>query len=217
MTSALILSGGGLYSDPWHPFAETSEGIAGILAGIGFETEIREDVEDALVDLDGIDLIVPNAAAGPESDKRAPARAGVLAFLARGGGVFALHTGTSGLVGIPEWEGVTGMAWVEGSGHPPAGPSRVNVHAEVHPIAAALTDFELWDERYSRLRLADDVTPFVTHELDGVTHPLVWAHGRGAARVVVDTLGHDGRSFDSPEHRLIVERGARWATGLPLE
>nr|WP_162940237.1 ThuA domain-containing protein [Gryllotalpicola protaetiae] len=213
---ATILSGGGQYSDPWHPFAETSAAIAEILGDAGFTVAVREDVEDAAADLGAVDLIVANAAAGPESDKRGPARAGVLKFLENGGGVLAIHVGASGLVGIPEWEQITGMAWVEGSGHPPVGPSRLLLDAAVHPIAAHLHDFELVDERYSNLRLAPDLAPFVFHDLDGVRHPLVWTRSYGLGRVVVDTLGHDARSFGSQEHRLLIDRSARWVTRQPL-
>ncbi|MFC4243247.1 ThuA domain-containing protein [Gryllotalpicola reticulitermitis] len=214
---AVILSGGGDYSDPWHPFAETSERVAEILRAEGFDVSVREDVEEAAAELAGVDLIVSNAASGPDSDKREAARAGILAFLNRGGGVIALHVGASGLARIPEWEQVTGMAWVEGSGHPPVGQSHIIAFPERHSIAAGLQDFELVDERYSRLRVADDVSPFAAHELDGVVHPLVWAREFGDARIVVDTLGHDARSFDSAAHRAIITRGARWATKQPLQ
>jgi type 1 glutamine amidotransferase len=209
----LILSGGGAYSDPWHPFAETSERLAEVLRDADFEVEITDDVEEAVAELGGVDLIVPNAAAGPESDKRGAARLGVLGFLEAGGGVLAVHVGTATLAAIPEWEAVTGMAWVDGqSMHPKVGPSHVLVYPDRHPIAEPLTDFDLIDERYTHLRLADDVVPFVAHDYEGAIHPLVWAREYGAGRIVVDTLAHNGESFDSPEHRLLIARAARWAT-----
>ena len=214
MTKALILSGGTVYADPWHPFAETSDRLAGILRGVGIDTEIRDDVEDALADLSGVDLIVPNAAAGPDSEKRAGAREGLLAYLARGGGVLAVHVGAAGLAGIPEWEAVTGMAWVDDrSSHSPVGWASVSVHPDRHPIAAPLKDFELRDECYRDLRLSGESAPFVTHRHAGTVHPLVWVRPHGTARIVVDTLGHDGTSYDSREHRLLIERAALWATG----
>ncbi len=222
MARALILSGGGRYGDPWHPFARTSMRLADILRADGWDAEIREDVEQALDELalEGpatVSLIVANAAAGAESDRRAGARAAVLAYLERGGGVLAVHVGASGLVAIPEWEAITGMAWVDDrSMHPPVGPSHVLAFPDRHPIATPLRDFDLHDERYSFLRVAPDVVPFVAHDYRGERHPLVWARTYHRARIVVDTLGHDERSFDSPEHRLIIERGARWATGQAL-
>jgi type 1 glutamine amidotransferase len=215
---ALILSGGGAYADPWHPFAQTSERIAAILRDAGFDAQIREDVEDALVDLSDVDLVVTNAAAGPDSDRRAVARNGMLAYLERGGGVLAVHVGTAGLVAIPEWEEVVGMAWVDGeSSHTPVGLSSVLVYPDRHPIAAPLTGFDVHDELYRDLRLSGQVVPLVAHEEQGRIHPLVWARHYGPAPIVVDTLGHDAASFDSPEHRTIIGRGALWAAGRPLD
>jgi uncharacterized protein len=83
MTRSLILSGGGEYSDPWHPFAATSERIASLLAELGHDVEISDLVADRVADLGEWDMIVVNAAAGPETDTGA-AHAGLLAALDRG-------------------------------------------------------------------------------------------------------------------------------------
>ena len=48
---ALLLSGTGRYADPWHPFAETSEALAGLLREAGFGVEIADDVDAALAGL----------------------------------------------------------------------------------------------------------------------------------------------------------------------
>ena len=214
MARAVILSGGGRYADPWHPFGATSERLAAIVADLGHEVEIAEEVADRLVDLGGVDLLVVNAASGPPTDDPAAALAGVRAFLARGGGVLAVHVGASTLLDLPEWEAVTGMRWLPGiSNHPPVGPSHVRVHPERHPIAAPLRDFDLVDERYCDLRLAADLVPFVTHDLEGRSYPLAWARRYGDARVVTDALGHGVESFDSPEHRELLRRSLRWLTG----
>jgi uncharacterized protein len=68
VTRSLILSGGGEYRDPWHPFAATSRRIADLLASLGHEVEISESVADRVADLRGWDLIAVNAAAGPPGD-----------------------------------------------------------------------------------------------------------------------------------------------------
>jgi len=214
MTRTLILSGGGRYADPWHPFAATSARIAAIAESLGHEVEVAEELEERLVDLDGVDVVAVNAADGPVTDAHEAAAAGIHAFLARGGGVLAIHVGASNLIGMPDWETVTGMKWVTGvSMHPPLGPSHVLVHPERHVIAAPLHDFDLLDERYCHLRLAPDLAPFVSHDHDGTAEPLVWARTRGRARVVTDALGHGVESYDSPEHRELLLRSFRWLTG----
>lgn len=211
-TRTLILSGGGAYRDPWHPFAETSRLLGEILAGLGHEVEIAEDVAGRVADLHGWDLIVANAADGPELDT-GPALAGLTEALERGAGVLAVHVGACTLLRLPVWESITGAAWVGGrSTHPKAGPCRISTYPGRHVITETVGDFDIVDERYAFLRTAADVVPLAEHEWEGRVHPLVWAREVGGSRVVTDLLGHDARSFDSPGHRELIERGAGWAT-----
>ena len=213
MTRSLILSGGGQYADPWHPFAATSQRIAALLAGLGHDVEISELVADRVADLRGCDLIVVNAAAGPEGDTGA-AQAGLLAALDRGIGVLAIHVGACTLLRLPVWELVTGAAWITGrSMHPKTGPCRIITYPERHAICAPVPGFGITDERYAYLRTAPDIVPLAAHRHDGELHPLMWTRVRGGSRVVTDLLGHDERSYDSSAHRQLISRAARWLTG----
>jgi len=212
MTRSLILSGGGAYADPWHPFAATSERIADVLAALGHHVEISELVADRVADLCGWDLIVVNAASGPEADISA-VQAGLMAALDRGLGVLAVHVGACTLLRLPEWESVTGAAWISGrSMHPKVGPCRIITYPGRHPICAPVADFDITDERYARLRTAPDIVPLAAHEHAGEVHPLLWARIHQKSRIVTDLLGHDERSYDSPEHRQLISRAARWLT-----
>lgn len=213
MTKTLILSGGGLYADPWHPFAATSQRIAGLLAGLGHDVEISELVADRVADLRGCDVIVVNAAAGPEADTGA-AQAGLLAALDRGISVLAIHVGACTLLRLPVWESVTGAAWIAGrSMHPKAGPCQIITYPRRHAICAPVTGFGITDERYAYLRTAPDIVPLAAHRHDGELHPLMWTRVRGGSRVVTDLLGHDERSYDSSAHQQLISRAARWLTG----
>jgi uncharacterized protein len=212
MARSLILSGGGEYRDPWHPFAATSERLAGLLRTLGHKVEVSELVGERVSDLNGWDLIVVNAAAGPQADINAPA-AGLQAALNRGVGVFAVHVGACTLLRLPAWEAVTGTAWVSGhSTHPKAGPCRITTYPWRHPICAPVTDFDIIDERYAYLRIAADVVPLAAHEYEGDVHPLLWARVLGRSRVVTDVLGHDERSYDSAAHRELISRAVQWLT-----
>ena len=212
MTRSLILSGGGEYHDPWHPFAATSQRLAGLLRTLDHEVEVSESVGNSVADLAGWDLVVVNAAAGPAGDTTAAAD-GLRAALDRGVGVLAVHVGACTLLGLPEWESVTGAAWVSGrSMHPKTGPCRITTYPERHPICAPVTDFDIIDERYCYLRTAPEIVPLAAHEHDGETHPLFWARELGRSRVVTDALGHDERSYDSAAHCELISRAARWLT-----
>ena len=222
MTSALILSGAGRYADPWHPFAQTSAGLAEILTGCGVTVTIATDVDAAMTRLDGVDLLVVNAGDSSRNDLPAPdlpapdltaARAGFAAALERGIAVLGTHTAAASLADYPEWETVLGGRWLpDHSMHPPIGPARITLHAGRHPIVAGLADFDTHDERYSHLRVAADVVALAAHTQGGVEQPLLWARTAGASRVVYSALGHDARAYQSPELRELLARAIRWLT-----
>jgi uncharacterized protein len=225
---ALLLSGSGRYADPWHPFAATSARIAEVLEEDGITTTVTDDVDAALAALPGTapDLLVVNIGApdgpAPEGGDHAPgdpavdaaARAGLLAHLAEGRPLLALHVSSTSLHFVPEWEAILGGIWVRGTTmHPDYDRARVRVETDAHPIVAGIRDFDVDDERYSFLRVADDVRALAWHEHEGRRHPLLWAREHEGARVVYDALGHDAASYDSPEHRGIVARSASWLLG----
>ena len=216
---AVIASGAGRYADPWHPFPETSARVAGVLRSAGFKVEVDEDVDARLAGLRGAgsaELLVLNIG-NPGDDRRddadAASRAGLLAHLAAGRPLLALHVSSTSLPTIPEWESVLGGIWVRGTTfHPEYGTARVEIVDRGHPITAGLADFELSDEKYTALRVSPEVHVLAQHTLEGAAHPLVWTHRYGSADVVYDALGHDAASFDSPEHRELLARAARWLT-----
>jgi len=211
---AVIVSGAGRYADPWHPFPETSARVDAALAAAGFDTEIDENVDARLADLGGVDLLVVNIGNPQEpSAADSASRAGLLAYLAQGRPVFALHVSATSLPAVPEWEDILGGLWVRGTTfHPDYGPAEIEIVDHRHPITAGLSDFELRDERYTDLRIDPRVHVLAQHRLEGAAHPLVWAHRFGESKVVYDALGHDAASFESVEHREIVRRAALWLT-----
>ena len=80
--------------------------------------------------------------------------------------------------------------------------------------SAGLADFTIVDERYSDLdHGSDPPTPLLV--ADGL--PLLWARVHGNGRVVYDALGHHPASYAVPEHREIVRRAIRWASGAEVE
>jgi uncharacterized protein len=213
---SLVLSGGGRYADPWHPFAKTSARLADVLWSLGHRVEVTDFIPDRVADLSGFDLIVVNAAAGPGEAAAAQeaAREGLRAALDRGVAVLAVHTGVCTLLRLPEWEAVTGAAWVPGrSGHPKLGPAHVQTHRDAHPIVTGMGSFDLIDERYAGLRLAPGLVPLVSHRHNGRQYPLVWAREEGRSRVVADTLGHGVESYESAGHRRLLSRAVGWLTG----
>jgi uncharacterized protein len=209
--SALILSGADEYADPWHAFPETSHRLGDLLAAGGCGVEITEDLPGRLSDLDGVDLLVVNAAAGPSGSARTSVEHGVEIFLARGGGILAVHVGVCSLLDLPGWPQVSGAAWIPGrTMHPPLGRCRIEVRRVGHPVSAGLSSFEVVDERYSHLDLKPGSHVLASHVHDGTEHPLVWAREIGRGRVVADALGHGPESYDSTGHRALIAAAIGW-------
>ena len=214
MTDAVVVSGAGSYADPWHPFPDTSERLAQIVAGLGYTVTVRDNVETALAKPGPCRLLVVNV--GNPATPRPPAaidavRAGLEHHLALGGSLLGIHAAAMSLTTLPQWPTILGGQWVHGhSMHPPQSTTTVAVTRAEHPVTAGLTDFTVHDERYSYLRTEPGITVLCEHMHDERPHPLAWARPSGPSRVVYDGLGHDTASYDSPGHVALLRRAVRW-------
>lgn len=228
---ALLLSGVGRYADPWHPFAETSAALAGLLREAGFDVGIPDDVDAALAGLAGLDeaelpdLLAVNVGL-PRDEQPSPGRqdaaAGLVRWLNSARPLLVSHASSTSFLDLPEWEDGVGGRWVRGiSMHPEYGPADIHVQPDSGPLVAGVPDFKLPDERYSWLRTAPGITVHATHTHDGVEHPVIWSWVRGASgaaapgRTFYDALGHDAASYESPEHRKLLLRAIGWLTPGP--
>jgi type 1 glutamine amidotransferase len=217
MADVLIVSGAGSYSDPWHSFADTSQCLAKIIAGLGHHVVVSELVEQALADPGEPDLIVVNIGnprdARPQSRIDAAQR-GLDRHLQRGGALLGMHASATSMTSMPEWSHLLGGHWMRGrTMHPEQDLATIVVCAEAHPIVHGLADFTVFDELYSYLHTNTDITVLCEHHTDGRMHPIVWARESGPARVVYDGLGHDTRSYESAGHVEMIRRAVAWLMG----
>lgn len=208
---ALIASGAGRYADPWHPFPRTTPLVAGALADAGFDAAVVDDVDRALTRLDGVDLLVLHAGApvdgAPPPDEAITALADALT---RGMGILSVHIGLRCLQAHPGGPELLGGRWADDvSWHPPLG--RTRVHGGLLPGGRPVADFDVEDERYLDLQLLGDRVEVAHHEHEGVRAPTAWVREVGAARIAVDLLGHDERSYDSAGRRGLLAALATWA------
>jgi uncharacterized protein len=219
----VILSGGelgeaGRYGDPWHPFAETSALVASALAALGARTRVTSDVDDELArhaepGAAAPALLIVNIGWYGQSERFEPdAVAGFEALLASSVPVLVLHSSLTAFPDWPRWEQIAGGRWIyDVTYHPDAGPGRALV-ARDHTVTAGLSDFDVVDERYTRLHLADGASVFLEHEEAGALHPLAWTHRVGRSRVVADALGHAAPAY-GPGRLTLLEREVRWLLG----
>ena len=215
MARMRVLSGVAPYDDPWHRFAETSAAAARVLRDAGHDVEVLDSTAEALGSLDGVDLLVVNCGRGDGQPLGERLDEWTLAFahaddwLAAGGVVLGLHTAANTFHDWPGWAGVLGGRWIAGrSFHPPLDEVGFSIvaGAEQHPVLAGLERVEVTDERYSALVLDPSVTPLLQHRHDEVDHVMAWT----SDRAVYDGMGHDARSYQSPDHQRFLVNAAEW-------
>jgi hypothetical protein len=214
MADVVLISGSGPYADPWHPFPATSGRIAGIIEDLGYTVKIIEDVEAGLAGPGACRLLVINIGNpwGPRPPELVDAaRSGIEEYLSGGGAILGIHSSATSLTTMPEWPVILGGRWVRGrSMHPPKGETSISITTVDHPITSDLTDFVIFDERYSYLETQPDIAVLCEHSHDALRHPLVWARETDRYRVVYDGLGHDTASYESTGHVRLLHRIARW-------
>ncbi|HYP44722.1 MAG TPA: ThuA domain-containing protein [Propionibacteriaceae bacterium] len=214
MTSALLVSGGGRFVDPWHPFGETSAALAAVLRNRGCDVTVSEDADAALATL-GQDqrpsLLVLNIGwHGPERFDES-ATAGLVAALESGLPTLLAHSTLTAFPEWPLWRAIAGGGWTYGTTyHPDYSPGVVLTELD-HPVTAGMAPFAIEDERYTQMWVDDQTSEvFLTHEEGGQRHPLAWTRRWGRSPIVADALGHDGHSYGLPGRVALLERELDW-------
>jgi len=214
-----VVSGGGRFGDPWHPFAETSEALSVSLRDAGYAVSTSDDVEVALAELPLRplpSLLVLNIGwYGPDAFVE-PATEGLVAALHRGLPTLLAHSTLTAFPDWPLWREIAGGGWTYGSTyHPDYGPGDACADPE-HPLTAGLHRLSIRDERYTRMWVAESSSVFLEHEEDGERHPLGWTRRWGASPIVADGLGHDGESYRASGRIALLAQELDWLRSQPV-
>lgn len=231
MSTVLVLAGGSPHA---HDFAATGRELVAICDDLGHRVEFLDDPGEAArrVDRDGeaaVDALVVDGLwwrmlgdayecwrSEHGYSPSAETRSGLTSFVARGGGMLAVHTTSICFDDWPEWGDVVGGSWVWGhSSHPPLGRVTVEVVAD-HPVVAGVPLLvSLDDEIYGDLSMRSEVSVLVTgrRHPDDAPQPVVWTNRYGSGRVVYDGLGHDVESMRNPAHRRLLGQAVEWILG----
>lgn len=211
----LLLSGGGRFGDPWHPFADTSAALAAALRGRGYDVETSEDAEAGLVSLAAApppNLLVVNIGwYGPERFSEAATEA-LVAALRAGLPTLLVHSTLTAFPEWPLWRDITGGGWTYGTTYHPDYGEGEAIAVPGHPLGDGPQRLSISDERYTALWVADSSAVFLEHEEDGDRHPLAWTRTWGRSRVLADTLGHDADSYRAPGRAELLQRELDWLT-----
>lgn len=226
----LVLSGGR------HPYQESTPILEAFLRAAGHAVTVTEDasVLAHATDMQGYDALVFNTRREnlPDFGDLTLSKAeqdGMKNFIRSGKAFVCLHIATCLPKTWSEYHEITGGGWMTGTSfHPPYGEFTVNVSAPDHPGVQGIADFKTTDELYMGLALTPGNDVFITADaadgtypwgperrptpMPGGTFPLGWTRQYGEGNVFVLLLGHDARSFQTPEFQRIVLNGVDWAT-----
>ncbi|HEX8510137.1 MAG TPA: ThuA domain-containing protein [Propionibacteriaceae bacterium] len=213
MTStALLVSGGGRFGDPWHPFGETSAALASVLRERGRAVTVTDDADAGLAKLHRgalPSLLVMNIGwYGPDRFTE-PATEALVTALEQGLPTLLVHSTLTAFPEWPLWQRIAGGGWAPGTTyHPDYGPGEALVGPD-HVLTAGVEDLVIMDERYTDMWVDDTSAVFLEHEEGPRRHPLAWTRVWGASPIVADALGHDAGSYGS-DRILLLHRELDW-------
>ena len=226
----LVISGGR------HPYEESTPVLERFLKGAGHDITVTEDpsVLANAPDLDSYDALVFNTRREniPDFGEWALSSSeqnGMKDFISSGKGFVCLHISTCLPGGWPEYHDITGGGWISGTSfHPPYGRFTVNISNSGHPGVNGVAECDTDDALYMGLAITEGNDVFLTghtengtqpwgpdrapKDMPGGTFPLGWTRRYGQGKVFTLLLGHDGKSFESPEFQQIVLNGVNWST-----
>lgn len=193
---------------PWHPLEPARAELQSMLEP-EFTLDATEDY-DALGRLDPAEY--PLFISYTDCWKRTPKpeqTAGLLRYVAGGGGLLVIHNGISLQSGY-ELAQLIGARF---TGHHPYQPLYYYPTGD-HPLLEGVDAFQLDEEPYQfELEPFADREIFLTYEFEGKRHPAGWEHRYGLGKVVYLQPGHHAPSFKPAAYRRLVLNSARWACG----
>jgi len=194
----------------YHQFWINGPALRDLLAARGCEVYLSEDLEVLAAPglTEHYDLI-----ANLTTDRRlTPAQeAGLLGFVRGGRGLCGIHNATDTFKNSPGYLAAIGARFLH---HPAQLDIAVEYADPDHPVTRGLAPFTVRDELYIM-----DWNPAQVHLLalsrshEQTATPLSWVRTEGAGRVFYHSLGHNRSTYDVPEFREWVARGALWAAG----
>lgn len=206
MASIRTLLIGDITEAPWHPLEPARVQLESIL-GEPFDLDSTEDYERlAGLDKEQYPLCISYTDCW-DRDISSEIAAGLLRYVASGGGLLVIHNGISLQVRY-ELLQMIGGKFTE---HPPYQTLHYYGTDAEHPLLKGVDDFVLDEEPYHYE--LDPFTPrnvFLEYEFEGRRYPAGWEHTYGLGRVVYIQPGHHSPSFDSPAVRQLIVNGANW-------
>ena len=208
-----------------HAFDEAAPVLVDLFQARDVETVVTDDVAEALEELSGADMFTLYALRWRmlNDEKYAPDRArwayelpeageaALADFVESGGALLGLHTASICFDTFYEFKSLLGGVWRwDQTFHPPVGTVDVRCVGS-HEIAVGVPPFQLVDEVYHQLDVADGSELLAEARVPGGDwQPVAWARESGDGRVVYSALGHDAASLADPAHRRLLGAAIDW-------
>ncbi|MFD1952835.1 ThuA domain-containing protein [Paenibacillus thailandensis] len=192
--------------DVWHPLDPIRRQLADIVGDLA-PFVVTEDY-DSLKKLtnDEYDAVISYTDCW-RKEVTPEQTAGLLAFVAGGGGLLALHNGIS-LQSSYELAQMVGGKFVS---HPPYQPLSYHGTNPSHPLLHGVEDFTMNEEPYViELDPFAPVNIFLEYQYEGRRYPAGWERRYGLGKVVYLQPGHDARSFAPESYRQLIRNSLAW-------
>lgn len=208
--TVLIVGGGSSHDYPaWFQRADSAT-----LAAAGARVSYTAEPAEVAARLANADVLYQTA---NQALPDAALRQAVFRHVAEGKGLIIGHAGA--WYNWRDWPEYNRTLVSGGTrAHRRYGEFTVNVTDGAHPVMRGVpASFTLEDELY-RFQ-PDSAGPAIqvlatAREVEtGEVYPIVWTVSHPDARIVVNTLGHDGAAHDHPAYQRILQNALRWVNG----
>jgi type 1 glutamine amidotransferase len=200
-----------LADDYWHPARTPRAGLAPLEGG-EFTFDWIEDASEWSVErMAEYPVVLLTKSNDVSAADRTPwvtpaVEEAFRAYVANGGGLLAIHSGTTGYRETPVLRRLLGGVFVQ---HPPQCEVTITPTAG-HPLAAGVESFTIKDEHYHMEMESLEVASLLTTTSEHGAQPGGWTHTEGAGRVCVLTPGHNPEVWLHPAYQTLIGNALRW-------
>lgn len=200
-----------LADDYWHPARTPRAGLAP-LEGQGFTFDWIEDAGEwsaqRMVGYPVVLLTKSNDVSAADRTRwvTPEVEEAFRASVSAGGGLLAIHSGTTGYRETPTLRRLLGGVFIQ---HPPQCAVTIAPTAG-HPLAAGVESFTIKDEHYQMEMESSEVAPLLTTTSEYGAQPGGWTRTEGAGRVCVLIPGHNVEVWLHPAYQKLIGNALRW-------
>lgn len=86
----------------------------------------------------------------------------------------------------------------------------VSVAPELHPITKNMSDFNILDEGYSNIEMAEGIVPLLLTDHPESSSPVAWVNEYDHSAIICLMLGHDKHAYQNPSLEKFLQNSIYW-------